>query len=78
MLEFELSATSDGRLFLKEELRRLLGCEEGSRKVTGLAGTMVVVLAPREATDEQVLRSLDAMRADLVDKLEKDRPATPA
>lgn len=73
MLEFSVKVGTDGRMYLKPEFRRLLRCENGERDVRVLAGTMVIVFAPQTATTEQVLRSLDALRADLQDEVTREQ-----
>jgi len=64
MTEFEIKAKG-GVTYLKEELQRILRLSNGDGKFKGLANFKTVVLYPRDASPEEILKSLDVIRKDL-------------
>ena len=64
MAKFELNCY-DGKLYLKDEIKKLLNVQRKKEKITGLANAMTVVLLSKGATLEEALQSIDVLRQDL-------------
>ena len=82
-MEIELKPDDKKRLYLKEELARILGQEEGPSPVLALGNCHTVVLYSKTKTYTEVLRSLDVLRADVLMRIDEQRkketaPVAPA
>ncbi len=76
MTEFEIKAKG-GVTYLKEELQRILKLSNGDGKFKGLANFKTVVLYPKSATPEEILKSLEVIKKDLELRAEEEKKSNP-
>lgn len=72
MTKFELNCY-DGKVYLKDEIKQLLGVKKKKEKITSLANARTVILIAKNTTLEEALESMDVLRQDIEFRIKSGR-----